>query len=126
MLKYIISKSTACGDTTKTMIDTITLPQGTKSILGVFGYACGGPGLTTLENVTGIIELESTDLNLQPMQIPLDPVMCLTGGTPSQQIHTWPLNVAGGSGAKINAYITMDMAQTVANTGRVGLVIDVG
>ena len=125
MLKYLTSLATACGDTTKTLIDTITLPAGTRSIIGVWVHAMAGPGFTTLENVTGFLELESPDINLQPCQVPLEPVGMLTGGAVSSQIHTWPLNASVKGSERISGYITMDMAQTVANKARFGLVVDV-
>jgi len=125
MLKYIAGASTAAGDTTKTSLGTITLPAGAKAIVGAWGYACGGPGFTTLENVTGIIELESTDLPIVPCQFPIEPTGMLTGGGVSSQIKVWPLNVPVNGGEHVTGYITMDMAQTVANTARFGLVVEV-
>jgi len=126
MLKYLVSASVAHGDTVKTSLGTITLPAGSKAVVGAWAYAQGGPGLTTLENLTGIVELESPDINIQPCQLPLEPVMALTGGTPASQIHTWPLNWGVHGSERITAYVTMDMAQTVAGTCRWGLVVEVG
>jgi hypothetical protein len=125
MIKYLTTDATACGDTVKTLIGTITLPSNAKTLLGAWGYALGGPGITTLENVTGIVELESPDVNIQPCQFPLEPVAALTGGTPASQNKVWPINAWVPGNARVNCYITMDMAQTVANTGRVGVAIEV-
>jgi hypothetical protein len=126
MIKYLTSKSTAAGDTVKTLVDTLVLPANTKAIVGAWVYAVGGPGLTTLENVTGILTLESEDVNLGPMDIPLEPAGMLTGGGVSLANKVWPLNVPVSGPYRIKGSITMDMAQTVANTCRFGLVIDVG
>jgi len=125
MLKYLVSAATATGDTTKTLVETLQLPAGSKRIVGTWAHALAGAGLTTLENVTGILELESPDVNLQPCQIPLEPVAVLTGGTPASQIHVWPMDVPVGGGERISGYITMDMAQTVAGKARFGLVIEI-
>lgn len=125
MIKYLASAATAHGDTVKTLIETIQLPAGARALLGVWCHALAGPGITTLENVTGICELESPDINIQPCQVPLEPVAVLTGGTPASQIHVYPLNAAVKGGERISGYVTMDMAQTVAGKARFGLVVDV-
>jgi len=125
MIKYLAGNSTALGDTVKTSLGTITLPANSKSLLGVWGYANGGPGMTTLEAVTGILELESPDVNLQPCQIPFEQANMLTGGATNQATKVWPLNAKVAGGERITGYGTMDMAQTVANTGRFGLVVEV-
>lgn len=124
MIKYLVSACTATGDTTKTLIDTIQLPAGSKRIIGGWAYALAGPGFTTLENVTGILELESPDVNLQPCQLPLEPAGMLTGGAVSSQIKVFPMDTPVAGGERISGYITMDMAQTVAGKARFGLVVE--
>lgn len=119
-----VSAATATGDTVKTLIDTIQVPQTATRIVGVWGHGLAGAGLTTLENVTGILELESPDIALQPMQFPLDCVVCLTSGTAALQPRVWPVNIPVHGGEKIAGYITMDMTITVANKGRFGLVYE--
>jgi hypothetical protein len=125
MLKYLVSAKTATGDTVKTLIDTITLPAGAKGVLGVWSEAFCGAGMTTLENISGILELESPDINIQPCQVPLTPVVVLTSGVGTPKIQTWALNWAVKGGERISGYITMDLAQTIALTGRFGLIVDV-
>ena len=125
MLKYLASAATAAGDTTKTLIATIQLPAGSKALLGVWVYANGGPGETTLENRTGILELESPDVNLQPCQVPLEQTTMLTGGANSVATKVWPLSVGVKGGERISGYLTMDMAITVENLARFGLVVEV-
>jgi len=125
MLKYMTGPSTALGDTVKTSMGTITTPANTRGIVGVWGYAVGGPGFTTLEGQTGILELESDDINVQPCQIPLDPSQITGTGVLSQAIHVWPMNIKKTGQMRITGYMTMDMAITLANTGRWGLVLDV-
>jgi len=124
MYKYLSSASTACGDTTKTLIDTITLPASAKAIIGVWTYSMGGPGQTTLETQSGILELESPDCRIQPCQIPLPAMNTLTNGVAVVEHKVWPMTLPVGGNARISGYITMDMAITVANKGRFGLVVD--
>ena len=123
--KAQISIATATGDTTKTAIDTITVPQNVRRIIGVWCYGIAGPGMTTLENITGFFELESPDLNMQPLQLPLDCVGVLTSGAVAFNPRVWPVDIPVSGGAKITGYVTMDMALTVALKARFGLVYEV-
>jgi len=120
----MVSASTALGDTTKTSIGDITLPTTAKRVIGVWGHGMGGPGNTTLENVTGIMEFESESLNLAPMQFPLD-IVALTGtGMAHLSPKVWPVDWGPAANAKITGYMTLDLAQTLANTGRWGLIYE--
>jgi len=126
MIKAQASAATAAGDTTKTSIDTLTVPKSAKMIVGIWAHAVAGPGTTTLENVTGILELESPDLNLQPLQLPLDCVAVLTSGSVAFSPRIFPANIPVNGGEKITGYVTMDMALTVANKARFGLIYEAG
>jgi len=122
-MKAQVSALTSLGDTVKTLVDTITVPGGVQAIIGIWGYATGGAGLTTLENVTGILELESDDLPLTPLQIPLDIVVVLTSGVAAFSPRIWAITIPVTPGvSKIKGYMTMDMAITVANKGRFGFI----
>jgi hypothetical protein len=79
-LKYLSSAAVALGDTVKTLIEVITVPSSARMLVGVWGYSEGGPGQTTLETQSGILELESPDVPVQPCQIPLPLVNTLTNG----------------------------------------------
>lgn len=122
--KAACSVATATGDTTKTIIDTLQVPQGAKKIVGIWAYACAGAGTTTLENLTGIFEAESVDVNIQPCQLPLDCVVVLTSGTTSFSPRIFPMEIPVKGGEKIAGYVTMDMAITVANKARFGLIYE--
>ena len=122
--KAQVSAATATGDTVKTKIDDLVVPQTAQRIVGIWAYAVGGAGSTTLENVTGILELESPDVNLQPLQLPLDCVVVLTSGSVAFQPRVWPVNIPVSGGAKITGYMTMDMSLTVAYKGRFGLIYE--
>ena len=120
-----VSAITAAGDTAKTSIGNITIPSNAKRILGFWGHAVGGPGLTTLENVTGIIEVESDDMNITPMQFPIEAVGVLTSGAPPIATKVWPVNIPVNGKETLKGYITMDMVITAANTCRWGVITDV-
>jgi len=122
--KAQVSGATATGDTVKTLIDTLTVPQSVKRIVGVWCHALAGAGSTTLENITGIFELESDDSPLTPMQFPLDCVVVLTSGSVGINPRVWPLNIPVSGGEKIRGYVTMDMAQTVAGKARFGFIYE--
>ena len=120
----MVSTSTALGDTVKTSSGSITLPTNAKRVIGVWGHGVGGAGNTTLENVTGILELESESLNLAPMQFPLDCVMITGTGMAQFSPKVWPVDWAPAANAKITGYMTLDLAQTIGNTGRWGLIYE--
>lgn len=127
MYKAQVSALTATGDTTKTIIDTITTPLGARSIVGVWCQAVAAATLTSGEAPTGILELESSDLNLQPMQLPLDVVQILTSGAVAFSPRVWNVNIPLSSGqARISGYVTMDMAQTGGLKARFGFIYDMG
>lgn len=124
MIKAQAGTSTALGDTTKTSMGTITVPATARRIVGIWGYAVGGAGNTTLENLSGIMELESPDINIQPLQLPLD-TLALTGTGMSQHSpRIFPANIPVSGNEKITCYMTLDLAQTIANTGRWGLIYE--
>ena len=123
-MKAQVSAVTATGDTVKTLIDIITVPKTAKRIVGIWCYANAGPGSTTLENQTGVFELESPDINLQPLQLPLDVVIVLTSGSVAFNPRIFPANIPVNGGEKISGYVTMDMAITVALKARFGLIYE--
>lgn len=122
MFHSAASAVVAAGDTVKTTLGALTIPKTVKAIVGIWAYATGGPGNTTLENVAGIIELESPDLNLAPMQLPLDCLTVLTSGVGAFSPRVWSVNIPVQGGEEITCYVTMDSAQTIANTCRWGLI----
>jgi hypothetical protein len=125
MIKAQASSTTATGDTVKTAIGTsIQVPMTAKSIVGIWCYAVGGPGMTTLENASGIFELESSDKNLQPLQLPLDIVTALTSGSAAFSPRIFPANIPVSGGEVIKCYVTMDMSMTVALLARWGLIYE--
>ena len=124
MFKAQAGTATATGDTTKTSLGTLTVPATARRIIGIWGYASAGAAITTAEGVTGILELESEDLSLQPLQLPLDVIVVLTSGAAAYSPRVWAVNIPVKGQEKITGYMTMDMAQTGALKGRFGLLYD--
>lgn len=118
------SALTATGDTTKTAIGDLTVPKGAKRIKGIGGYAVAAATITTGEQASGILELESPDLALNPMQLPLDIVGVLTSGAFSLKPTIYPVDIPVGGLEKITGSMTMDVAQTGAFKGRWFLVTE--
>ena len=124
-MKAQASAIVAHGDTVRTSLGEITIPNNVKSIIGVWCYVLGGPGMTTLENVTGIFDLHSDDLPLEPFQLPLEGAVALTQGVATFSPRVWNCNIGGVAGSKVTCYITLDLAQTVAGTCRWGMLYGV-
>lgn len=113
-------------ETTKTLIDTITVPQGVKSLVGV-GSQINGAGTTTLEGLGYILELESDDMS------PWGGTQQFLGNSiangngagwcyANPYIHPTNINVTPGSHIKISA--TFDLAQTINPSVRAQLVFE--
>lgn len=126
MLKYLSSALVASGGVVKTSLGTITLPAGSKALLGAWIDPTGGLGATTLQNVSGLFEMESPDINIQPCQIPIPGQIVLggTGGSSMEQ-KVWPMNAAVKGTERLTGYVTMNNAQTIVPQCRWGVVVDV-
>ena len=122
--KSQVSGIVAAGDTVKTTLGSLDVPKSAKRIIGVWCHAMGGPGNTTLENVTGIFELESPDLSLQPLQFPLDCLTITGTGVGAINPRVFPVDIPVTGLETITCFVTLDMAQTLANTCRWGLIYD--
>jgi hypothetical protein len=121
MFKQQVSAATATGDTTKTLIDTFTVPAGCTKIVGVASVVCSGATLTSAEMVAGLLELESDDAPVTPAMFLTDVAFALTSGGLTLKPTQWPCSIPVQGGNRIKAYITMDMAQTAAFKARVQL-----
>ncbi|GAH94392.1 unnamed protein product [marine sediment metagenome] len=117
MFKQQVSGVVAAGDTAKTSLGTLIVPGDVSKIVGLYCHAVGGPGNTTLENITGIFELESPTDPLPISQFLLDPVVEGVQGA-SLSAKPWPCDISVRPGMTIQGFITMDMAITLANTCR--------
>jgi hypothetical protein len=124
MFKSQVSTATATGDTSKTLIDTITVPDGVSRIVGVCAQAVAGASVTIAEPITGILELESDDAPVTPAQFILDCVVLLTSGMAAFNPRVWAVSIPVKAGNRIKGSITMDMAMTGALKGRFMLIYD--
>lgn len=107
-------------ETTKTLIDTITVPQGVSKLVEI-GWQMVMAGLTTLESISSILEVESEDMSpwggTQSFASPV--VVPLTSGAaviPSS-IHDCDILVTPGSHLKLST--TFNVALTVTPSVRV-------
>ncbi len=121
-MKSAMGAYTASGDTTKTSLGTLTVPAHMKAITGIIMYASGGAGLTTLENISGILELESDDINLKPLQLPIEIIVVLTSGVAALKATVWNVNIPVSGKERITGYITMDQALAINPGCRFGLI----
>lgn len=129
MYKSMVTAATSMSatETTKTLIDTVTVPQGVKALVGVGIQILGGTaGVTTLENVGGIVELESDDMAPWggTQQFLTGALSVLTSGTAWVAPVVHPTNIPVTPGAHIKYSATMDLALTINNKVRGQLVFE--
>lgn len=129
MFKSICTASTSMNstETTKTLIDTITVPQGVTHLIGLGANIWSGTaGSTTLEAIGGLIELESDDMSpWGGTQQFLTPAACGNGAgwaAVNPLIQACMIPVTPGSHIKVSA--TMDLALTINNKVRCQLVFN--
>jgi hypothetical protein len=116
--------ATASGDTTETLVGTITLSAKAKRIVGVWCSMIGGAVLTHSENVSGIIRLDSPDFSISPFKFPTPQLASITSGMTSYEPRIIPVNIPATGSGKVTAYVTNDMALTGAHKTRVGLIYE--
>lgn len=107
MEKNFVTAQTAqnATETTKTLIDTYTVPQGVSKLVEV-GMQINIPGCTTLEAVAAILELECDDSSNWggTQQFVSDTVIPLTGGVPvlNAKVHDCAIPVQPGAHIKFS------------------------
>jgi len=122
-LHYQIADSVALTDTTEKSLGTITVTGKARMLVGVWCLPNGGAGNTTLENVSGKFRITSPDVSLEPAEFPL-PELTITGtGVSRGEAKVWPLEVEVPQNAKIEALVTLDLAQSINSTARWGIVL---
>lgn len=128
MYKSMVTTLTAqnATETTKTLVDTLTVPQGVKALVGV-GAQINGAGTTTLEGLGFILELESDDMSPWggTQQFLGNSIANGNGagwcyGNP--YLHPTNIPVTPGSHIKVSA--TFDLAQTINPSVRAQLVFE--
>jgi len=127
--KSMVSVLTAqnATETTKTLIDTLTVPQGVSKLVGV-ATQISASGLTTLEDVTGIVELESDDMSpwggTQQFLVGGGINTVVTSGVACLPPFIWPANIPVTAGSHIKCSVTFNKAQTVNPSTRVLLMFE--
>lgn len=126
--KSIVTDLTAqsATETTKTLIGTITVPQGVTKLVGV-GSQMNGAGTTTLEGLAYIVELESDDMS--PWGGTQQFLGCsVANGNGAGWVFgnpfCHPTNIPVTGGSHIKCSTTFDLAQTINPSMRVQLVFE--
>lgn len=128
MYKSIVSTLTAqnATETTKTLVDTITVPQGVKNLVAV-GAQVSSAGTTTLEDQTAILELESDDMSpwggTQQFLV-FGSATCVTTASTFVNPYMHPTTIPVTAGSHIKCSMTFNKAQTVNPSSRVQLVFE--
>lgn len=116
--------ATASGDTTETLVGTITLSSKAKRIVGVWSSMIGGAALTHSEAISGIIRLDSPDFSVTPFKIPTAQVDSITSGMMGYEPRIIPVSIPCAGNGRVSCYVTNDMALTGAHKTRVGLIYE--
>lgn len=104
-----------------TAVGTITLSTRASRITGIFADITVDGALTIDEAFIGIVRLGSADIPLPPAQYPLARAYSACDGTPVGQIDAprfsfIPVDIPVVGGARIDTYIDLGLAVTVAAT----------
>ena len=113
-------------ETTKTLIDTVTVPQGV-SVLSAVGVQVSSAGITTLEDLTGIVELESDDMSPWggTQQFCFGGVnTCVTSGVSAMPVQLMPTKIPVTPGSHIKFSTTFNKALTINPSCRGQLIFE--
>lgn len=120
MEKNFVTALTAqnATETVKTLIDTYTVPQGVTRLSEV-GLQVDMPGMTTLEDVGAILELESDDAtSWTTQQFVTDTVVPLTSGAVVIPSKVHDCNIPVVPGTRIKFSVTFNRALTITPSSR--------
>lgn len=126
--KSIVSTLTAqnATETVKTLVDTITVPQGVRALVGV-GTQVSSAGLTTLEDLSHILELESDDMSpwggTQGF-LGFGINTGVTSGVAALNPFIHPTNIPVTAGSHIKISATFNKALTVNPSTRAQLIFE--
>lgn len=116
MEKNFVTAQTAqnATETTKTLIDTYTVPQGVTKLVEV-GLQINIPGCTTLEDVSCILELECDDSSNWggTQQFASDTLVPLTSGAAIIPARVHDCNIPVQAGSHIKFSTTFALALTI-------------
>ena len=112
--------------TADTAVGTITLSTRASRITGIFADITVDGGLTVDEAFIGIVRLGSADIPLPPAQYPLARAYSAGDGTPVGHMDVGhiafiPVDIPVVGGARIDTYIDLGIAVTVAATVNIWL-----
>lgn len=114
--KNFVTELTAqnANETIKTLISTYTVPQGVSRLVEV-GAVCSGSGMTTLEDVAFILELESDDSSSWggTQQFASDVVKVVSNGAVVFPARVHDVNIPVQPGSHIKFSTTFNHALTV-------------
>jgi len=104
---------------TDTIIGTITLSEKSTRITGICAVCMQNGVLTTAEELLGFIRLASDDVNIIPAQFPFHAAFgaglgILIGSANSPPISYIPIDIPVPGGARINCFVDLNTAVTVA------------
>lgn len=100
-------------ETVKTLLGTYTIPQSVSKLIEV-GAMIHMAGLTTLEGVGGILEVESADApNWTTQQFVLDTIIPLTSGTVILKPTIHDVNIPVTPGAHLDFSTTFNLALAI-------------
>lgn len=113
-----IAYPTALASTAKTQLNSgndLTLPTWARSILAVVPYM-GSAGMTVAEAVEASIQIESSDLSLQPLEFLLNPIGGGLGtetSSLSAKPEKWAVNIPCVGGEHLQIYGTGIINNTI-------------
>lgn len=103
----------AATETNKQLIDTYTIPQSCKALVEV-GVQIDMPGMTTLEDIGCILEVESDDSpNWTTQQFVTDTAVPLTSGAVVIPSKVHDVNIPVTPGAHLKFSVTFNRALTI-------------
>lgn len=113
-------------ETTKTQVAESTIPQGVKKLVGVASQVSSA-GLTTLEDLTHLIELESDDMapwNGTQQFLGFGVNTLVTSGVAALNPFLHPCDIPVTPGAHIKGSITFNKALTINPSCRIQYVFE--
>lgn len=103
-------------ETTKTKIASEVVPQNVSKLRKI-GVQVFGSGITTLESLSFILEIEGRSIT--PQQFASDTILPLTSGSPVFPAQEWPCDIPVIPGATLDFYTTYNAVLTVTPSNRI-------
>lgn len=129
MSKHMVTalKAQDATETNKTLVGTLVVPQGVKRLVGI-GDQVSSAGLTNLEDLTHIIEVESNDMSpwggTQQFLAGGQIATLLTSGVMALPVQVQPCSVAVVPGGSLSLSATFNRVLTINPSVRVQCVFE--